>query len=49
MVLRDLDNSTFLCFEVRMSRFLTRFLARVLSRVSAREKTMNTVYSATRP
>ena len=32
-----------------LARFLTRFLARVLTRVSGRGKTINTVYSATRP
>ena len=32
-----------------LTRFLTRFLARVLTRVWGRGKTINTVYSTTRP
>ena len=32
-----------------LARFLTRFLARVLTRVWGRGKTINTVYSTTRP
>ena len=32
-----------------LARFLTRFLARVLTRVWGRGKTINTMYSTTRP